>query len=134
MGEVLGAVLAVVLPLVIGLLVGNQGWKKRFNYLEKSVAIRDSMDSEKDEPAIEAMNKLITDQARVLRDQVPLRREPLWLIVGLPAVLVASALLIYGVATPGGNSTASWGGAGLYIFGVAYLMWWLKKPLHPPEE
>lgn len=132
MGEVLGVVLAVVLPLVISLLAGK--WTKRFNYLEKSVAIRDSMDSEKDAPAIKAMNKLIADQARVLRDRVPLRRDPTWLFAGLPPALVGAALLIYGWATPGGDSTASWGGAVLYIFGMAILLWWLVRQERPPAE
>lgn len=134
MSEVLGAVLAVVLPLVIGLLVGNQGWKKRFDYLEKSVAIRDSMDSEKDAPAIAAMNKLITDQARVLRDQVPLRREPAWLMTGLPPALVGAALMIYGLAAPDGNLAASWGGTIVYTLGMVFLGLWLISPLRPPAR
>lgn len=132
MGEVLGAVLAVVLPLVIGLLAGNQGWKRRFNYLEKSVAIRDSMDSEKDASAIAAMDKLITDQARVLRDQVPLRRDPAWLLVGLPPALGGSALLIYGWAALDVGIT--WTGGILYLLGMSILAWWLVRQLHPPAK
>lgn len=134
MGEVLGAVLAVVLPLVTGLLVGNQGWKKRFNYLEKSVAIRDSMDSEKDAPAIAAMNKLIADQARVLRDQVPLRRDPTWLLAGLPPALGGGAFMIYSLAAPEGNFAISLAGTITYMCGMAILGWWLVRPLRPPAR
>lgn len=134
MGEVLGAVLAVVLPLVTGLLVSNQGWKKRFNYLEKSVAIRDSMDSEKDAPAIAAMNKLIADQARVLRDQVPLRRDPAWLFVGLPPALGGAAFMIYSLAAPEGNFAISLAGTIAYMCGMSFLGWWLVRPLRPPAR
>lgn len=117
-----------------GLLVSNQGWKKRFNYLEKSVAIRDSMDSEKDAPAIAAMNKLIADQARVLRDQVPLRRDPTWLFAGLPPALAGAALLIYSWVAPEGQIAIALAGGIVYVTGIGVLAWWLIRKLRPPAR
>ena len=90
------------------------------------------MDSEKDAPAIAAMNKLIADQARVLRDQVPLRRDPAWLFVGLPPALGGAALLIYGWAAR--DVAAILASGIMYILGMGILTLWLVRRLHPPAE
>lgn len=146
MFEVVAAVTGIVLPVIISVLVIGSGWKRQFGYLESAVSIRDSMDKNLDQAAIDAMNELIVKQSRVLRDEVPLRRNSKYMYFGIPAILLGVGSLLWTIRLAeqmeqSDSTTPAWAlllallpGVASYWLGAWLFGLWVTRKVQPPAS